>query len=179
MPSWEWLTIMKRVLKLTVIGFILLNVAIVGIGVAFKRMVRIEDDPLDDELSLAAVLGGVEFQSRATALSYARVVAYAGGAIVDLSEANIAPGGLNVEAITIMGGVDITVPRNCHVILEATTVMGGSEGPMLEDELPADAPEIRVRCTTIMGGLMVHYDEKGDEPAVIEEKPEPQPIASV
>ena len=166
---------MKRFLKFLIVGYVLLNVVIVGVGLVLKRMIRVEDDPREDDLSLSAIFGGVDFVSEASSLKYARVFAYAGGVEADFSGATFAENGVDVEATTIMGGIDIVVPRGCRVTLEARTLMGGTAGPRQEEELPDDAPELRVRCTTLMGGLNVRYAEDDGGGIEIEESPELEP----
>jgi len=147
--------VMKRVLKFTVIGWILLNVVISGVGIALRFFVKVREDPEDDDVSLPAVFGSRDFVSEATSLNYVRVVIYCGGVRMDLSSAQIAPQGLEIKATKIMGGIDIIVPTGCRVDLRPTTVMGGTIAPTPEEDLPDDAPEITVRCMTLMGGLKV------------------------
>ena len=89
-----------------------------------------------------------------------RVVAVCGGAELDLREAVIAPGVSLIETLTVMGGIEITVPPTIRVECEGDAIMGSFElhrsrkGPALLPP-PPGAPVVRVTGDAYMGGVTV------------------------
>lgn len=89
-----------------------------------------------------------------------RVVAICGGAELDLREAVVAPGVSVIETLTIMGGIEITVPPSIHVECEGDAIMGSfalhqsRKGPASVPP-PPGAPVVRVTGDAYMGGVTV------------------------
>ena len=90
-----------------------------------------------------------------------------GGNALDLREARFAAHETTVNAVAIMGGIDIIVPEDVRVIDDGIGIMGGFG---LEDhpsctvsvaQLPADAPVIRVRGLALMGGVGITRAARG------------------
>jgi hypothetical protein len=82
------------------------------------------------------------------------VLTLMGGAELDLREAELAED-LTIIAITVMGGIGITVPDGVSVELSGFALMGANGAP--DDKRPAlpGAPAIRVRAFALMGGVGV------------------------
>ena len=85
-------------------------------------------DSESDEFSLAAVIGGAERVSRATALRRGRVVAACGGVDLDLRAAKLDPAGAELRVET-----NVAQP----------------------DDLPDDAPNLRVEAIARLGGVVI------------------------
>lgn len=90
-----------------------------------------------------------------------------GGNALDLREARFAAHETTVNAVAIMGGIDIIVPEDVRVIDDGIGIMGGFG---IEDhpsctvpvaQLPADAPVIRVRGLALMGGVGITRAARG------------------
>lgn len=90
-----------------------------------------------------------------------------GGNALDLREARFAAHETTVNAVAIMGGIDIIVPDDVRVIDDGIGIMGGFG---IEDhpsctvpvaQLPADAPVIRVRGLALMGGVGITRAARG------------------
>lgn len=90
-----------------------------------------------------------------------------GGNALDLREARFAAHETTVNAVAIMGGIDIIVPDDVRVIDDGIGIMGGFG---IEDhpsctvpvaQLPADAPVIRVRGLALMGGVGITCAARG------------------
>ena len=90
-----------------------------------------------------------------------------GGNALDLREARLASRETTVNAVAIMGGIDIIVPDDVRVIDDGIGIMGGFG---IEDhpsctvsvaQLPADAPVIRVRGLALMGGVGITRAARG------------------
>ncbi|MGA8246101.1 MAG: DUF1707 domain-containing protein [Nocardioides sp.] len=85
------------------------------------------------------------------------VVAFMGGASLDMRQAQFAGQEVVITVNAIMGGADITVNPQTHVVLEGTGIMGGYSGPSdrTPAEIDANSPVVRVRGFAIMGGVSV------------------------
>ena len=75
-----------------------------------------------------------------------------GGAELDLREAELADE-VTITAVTLMGGIGITVPPGVSVELGGIALMGANGAP--SDKVPPgpDAPVVRVRAFGLMGGV--------------------------
>jgi hypothetical protein len=85
------------------------------------------------------------------------VMAFMGGADLDLRDAQFAAREVTITINAIMGGADIKVNPHTHVIMEGTGIMGGYTGPSdrTPAELDANSPVVRIRGFAIMGGVSV------------------------
>ena len=115
-----------------------------------------EGDAESDEFSLAAVIGGVERASTATALRRGRVVAACGGVDLDLRGAKLDPAGADLLVAAYLGGVQVRVPNEWRVAVEADAKKGGVETKVAQpDDLPDDAPNLHVEAIARLGGVMI------------------------
>ena len=136
----------------------------VGVVVARGILVRrlTEGDGESDEFSLAAIIGGVDRASTASALRRGRVVAAVGGVNLDLREATLDPAGADLRVEAYVGGVQVSVPGNWRVRVEWDAVMGGVEADVPEpDDLPEDAPTLRIEAVARVGGVVVSAEKEG------------------
>ena len=79
-----------------------------------------------------------------------------GGVDVDLRDATLDPTGATVELSAVMGGIQLTVPDTWAVDVDAETLAGGFEANVTPvDQLPDDAPKLRVHAVARMGGALV------------------------
>jgi hypothetical protein len=101
---------------------------------------------------IIAVMGGAARKGRWRPPRRTNVVTLMGGAEIDLREAELADD-VVITAVAVMGGVGITVPEGVSVELSGFALMGTNGGP--NDKLPPlpDAPAIRVRAFSLMGGV--------------------------
>ena len=118
-----------------------------------------EGDAESDEFSLAAVVGGTERASTATALRHGRVVAACGGIDLDLRAAKLDPAGAELLVEAYLGGVQVRVPNDWRIDIETQSTGGGVEANVAAtDTLPADAPTLRVEAIARLGGVLVTAD---------------------
>ena len=101
---------------------------------------------------IVAVMGGAARKGRWRPPAHTNVLTLMGGAELDLREAELAED-LVITAVTVMGGIGITVPEGVSVELGGFALMGANAGP--NDKLPPlpGAPAIRVRAFSLMGGV--------------------------
>jgi hypothetical protein len=103
---------------------------------------------------IVAIMGGAERKGRWRPARNTNVVTVMGGAELDLREAELADG-VTITAVTVMGGIGIAVPDGVSVETSGFAVLGANGSP--RDEVPPlpNAPIIRVRAFSLMGGVGV------------------------
>ena len=145
----------KTAFKGAAAGAVLTGVAV---GVARTILVRrlTEGDSESDAFSVAAIIGGVDRTSTASALRRGHVVAAVGGVNLDLREATLDPAGADLRVEAYVGGVQVSVPNTWRIPVHWEAVMGGVEASVPEpDDLPEDAPTLRIEAMARFGGVMV------------------------
>ena len=113
-------------------------------------------DPRADRTDLMlAVMGSDERRGRWRVRNRTQAVALMGSVDLDLREAELPPGDVEITAWAIMGGIDIRVPEGVRVELGGFALMGGNglKGPA--DPPPPGAPVVRVRAYSVMGAVTV------------------------
>lgn len=114
-----------------------------------------------------SVMGGSERTGQWLVAPMHTSLTLMGGNALDLREARLAARETTVNAVAIMGGIDIIVPDDVRVIDDGIGIMGGFG---IEDhpsctvpvaQLPADAPVIRVRGLALMGGVGITRAARG------------------
>lgn len=126
-----------------------------AIGQARARR-RTVGDATSDEFELAAYFGGAQRTSTASSLRRGIVRVFCGGVDLDLREATPDPGGATLELSAVWGGVNVTVPRSWRVVVDDRSILGGFDARTTPpDELPEDAPLVRVRVTARLGGAAI------------------------
>jgi hypothetical protein len=85
------------------------------------------------------------------------VVAFMGGANLDMRHAKFAAAEVVVTVHAIMGGAEIIVPPHVHVVMEGVGIMGGYAGPSgkVPEELDENSPTLRIKGVAIWGGVSV------------------------
>lgn len=81
-------------------------------------------------------------------------VSLIGGANLDLTDATIAKESPTVTKISLIGGCTIVAPPGVKVQLQSFTLLGGNHQD-LTDPPSEDAPVIRVRSFSLIGGVTV------------------------
>jgi hypothetical protein len=112
--------------------------------------------------TVVAIMGGSERRGAWVTSSTVQVVALMGGAVLDFRETRLPLGVTEVEAVAIMGGIEIIVPPGVRVVSEGWGILGGFEqaGDTL---LPAgDVPTLRVTGVALMGGVEIKERMPGE-----------------
>ncbi|MEO7193122.1 MAG: DUF5668 domain-containing protein [Vicinamibacterales bacterium] len=138
------------------------------IGVSLVRQtLRREPEPGElaagDQVTLFAMLSGVQRASSSLHFHGGDIFAMMGGCHLDLRQATIGPGEVaTIEIFTVMGGSEITVPPAWTVDAPVMCVMGGIEDkrlPALPGSAPAAAglaaPRLVLRGFVLMGGVQI------------------------
>jgi hypothetical protein len=107
-----------------------------------------------------AILGGLERKGVWTVPRQLTVTCVMGGADLDLRRAQFAGPEVVITVNAVMGGAEIKVNPQTHVIMEGTGILGGYSGPDDDPddgapELDAGSPVVRIRGFAVMGGVNV------------------------
>jgi hypothetical protein len=112
--------------------------------------------PERDRERLYAIFGGIDRRGTWTVPRRMRLVAVFGGAHLDLREARFPPGVVDIDVTAVMGGIEIIVPPGLAVQVHGSAIMGGFQDVNRAPANPdPDAPMLRVRGLTMMGGVSV------------------------
>jgi hypothetical protein len=123
-----------------------------GAAAVAKRSLPSRGDESSDELALVAIFDGIDLKSRAAAFRGGSVLAWFGGANVDLSDATLAPGArLSVNAL--LGGIAIRVPPGWRLETDLTAVAGGVDVRAGTED--PDAPTLTLDGFALFGGIAV------------------------
>jgi hypothetical protein len=112
------------------------------------------ETPSKERRWVVAIMGGEQRKGRWRPSRRTNAIAIMGGVDIDLREAELADGA-EILAIPVMGAVTVTVPEGVSVEMSGFALMGGNAGP--DDKvLPLpNAPVVRVRAYSLMGGVVV------------------------
>src|ERR1700754_1818387 len=138
------------------------------LGGAYAATTRGELVPLIADLPQAAVpavagkpskqwhitpLGGMRRRGAWRVPSSTLAVTLIGGADLDLRDAELDAPFVTVTKISLIGGVDVTVPPGVRVEVSGFSLIGGKR---IEDApAPAGAPTLSVRAFSLIGGVRV------------------------
>lgn len=132
---------------------VLVGLWAVGQGLAHRKTVG---DEAADEFAIAAYAGGVQRTCRAGSLRHGSVSVVFGGVDLDLREAVLDPAGATLELSATWGGVNLSVPATWKVLVEHRAVLGGIDARVTPpEELPDDAPVLRIEATARLGGVAI------------------------
>jgi hypothetical protein len=116
--------------------------------------VPLPDAPRKERRWLVAIMGGEQRKGRWRPARRTNAIAVMGGIDIDLREAELADGA-EILAVPVMGAVTVIVPEGVSVELSGFALMGGNSGPD-DANLPLpNAPVVRVRAFSLMGGVEV------------------------
>jgi hypothetical protein len=115
-----------------------------------------------DSQFLVAIMGGVEKTGRWTPARRTVVLAFMGGAELDLREAVLPPGEIEIAIFTIWGGVEIIVPPDVEVDVSGVAIMGAFEQPRGSVRPRPGGPVIRVTGFSLMAGVEVYARYPGE-----------------
>ena len=101
---------------------------------------------------LLAIMGGCERKGRWRLAERSTALNVMGGSDLDLSQVELAADSVQLTVISIMGGSEIRVPEGLRVEVSDVAFMGGNDVDIGDDHAAADAPVLRLRLFSLMGG---------------------------
>ena len=147
-----------RVLVIVVVKVVAVLAGLWAVGQVLARR-RTVGDETSDEFAIAVFVGGLQRVCKATSLRSGSVSVVLGGVELDLREATLAPGGADLDLSATLGGVNVTVPSDWRVVVEDRATLGGVEALVTDpEELPDDAPLLRVAAGARLGGVSIITD---------------------
>jgi hypothetical protein len=146
-----------RSIRRALLGFVIFSAAMAASAfIAVKRVPRFGGEE-DDRFSLATAMGGISFDSTASALANGAVFVFMGGAEINLMEAELAPDA-HISLKAIMGGISVVVPPSWRVEVRSDETMGDVVNLTDPDE-PADGPLLLIDAKVVMGGVAINDGE--------------------
>lgn len=145
-----------RFIKRAALGVTILAGLLTVAGVAVRRTVPVFGSESDDAFSIVFVMSGGPFRSTAKGLRSGEVLAFMGGAELDLRRATIVDGA-TLRLRAVMGGIDVIVPTGWRVEVATSAFMGGIDNRTDPDADP-DGPLLLIEALAVMGGIAVHAD---------------------
>ncbi|MCC6349593.1 MAG: hypothetical protein IT347_08380 [Candidatus Eisenbacteria bacterium] len=116
----------------------------------------------DDYVRSFAVMGSVTRRNESQAFRGGELTAVMGGVELDLTNARAAGGRAVLDVFAIWGGIDIRVPEDWRVELEASPVMGGIESKARLAPGEEAAGTLVIRGFVMMGGVDVKNTPIGE-----------------
>jgi hypothetical protein len=105
---------------------------------------------------LVAVFGGITRKGRWHVPADSEAITIFAGAEFDLRQAVFPAGEARMRTICALGGVEITVPPEVHVIDDGWAILGGREiPPDTPESSQPNSPVLRLTGITILGGISV------------------------
>src|ERR1700722_7082630 len=112
--------------------------------------------PSGEVSHIVAILSGAPRKGSWTAPSAMNVVAILGGVELDFREATLPAGEITISGVCVLGGLEITVPPEMHVIDNGIAILGGREITSDSDESGRPgAPVLRISGFCFLGGVEV------------------------
>lgn len=102
---------------------------------------------------VVAVFSGARRAGRWRPARRETAVAVFGGVELDLRDAELPPGGMQLSAWAVFGGVDVTVPEGIHVEVSGIAVFGGRQVHGGDAPPSPDAYTLRVHAIAVFGGV--------------------------
>ena len=117
-----------------------------------------------DRSHAIAIMSGANRGGRWIVPRRVGVLAFWGGAVIDLRDARFENGTTVIRACAIMGGVQILAPEDVHVRVTGIGIMGGFGESRSNAVSPDRAPVVLVKGFAFWGGVLVkHMRRKGKE----------------
>ena len=113
---------------------------------------------------IVAVFGGASRKGAWRVPPTLEVVTVFGGADIDLRDAILPGREITIRAVSVFGGLSITVPPEMRVVDSGVAIFGGRDVSADRDESGApDAPVLRLHGVCVFGGVSVKHKERGSK----------------
>lgn len=145
-----------RMLSLLLFGWFLVVVGSAVTAVAVRLGRRSEPAPGDDRIDVVAAFDNIDLRSRSSRFQGGRIVTMFGEASIDLRRAAPWEHGPHLEATTVFGKTEITVPDGWIVTVIGPTVAGMRRIEVTDPaETGPGAPRLSISARTFVGALEV------------------------
>jgi hypothetical protein len=108
---------------------------------------------LDDDLGAFVMFSGIKRRFESDKFRGGKATAILGGLELDLTQAKLKDNQATVELTTILGGIDLFVPREWKVVVDSSAILGGVD----DKHRPVPATTVQatlyVKATAMLGGI--------------------------
>jgi hypothetical protein len=110
---------------------------------------------------IIAIFGGASRKGAWRVPGISTLVTVFGGADIDLRDAILPTREITIKAVSVFGGVSITVPPEMRVVDSGVAIFGGRDvsGNSAESERP-DSPVLRLEGACVFGGISVKHKNR-------------------
>ena len=154
---------MRRLLKTLLLLEVGAWLGMISAAAIVKRALPSRGDEESDEVSLVAVLDGIDLKSRATGFRGGSMFAWLGGIAVDLREAQLGPDA-HLRTNALFGGIAVRIPAGWQVESRVKALFGGVDVKALGANDPA-APTLTLEGLALFGGIAVGAKPETADPA--------------
>jgi hypothetical protein len=114
---------------------------------------------------IVAVFGGASRKGAWRVPPTLEVVTVFGGADIDLRDAILPGREITIRAVSVFGGLSITVPPDMRVVDSGVAIFGGRDVSADSAESVApDAPVLRLHGACVFGGVSVKHKQRNPKP---------------
>jgi hypothetical protein len=146
-----------RVLGLTDINlwqlFWPLALIVIGLSIMLRRSDTTKRTSVSGSDDTIAILGGTDQVNTSEEFTSSKVTALLGGAKLDLRKAVIKQAA-TIEVFTLMGGIELFVPRGVIVKNRTNVILGGVENKT-DQEVTKNSPVLTIVGDVVMGGVEI------------------------
>lgn len=128
-------------------------IIIVGISILINRAHPRQEKEHKNESDITAILSSSEQSNHSQDLRGAKVTAVLGSAQIDLRKASVKKEAI-IEVLSLMGNVEIIVPKNVVIRNQLTHILGGSEQKTAPGA-KADQPVLVIVGDVILGAVEI------------------------
>jgi len=128
-------------------------IMLLGASVVWRAFNRPRAETTAGYIRSFSILSGSE-QRPTIPFEGADLSAVLGGAKIDLSAATMAGDTVTIDVFTVMGGIEIVIPRDWDLTIKVTSLMGACSDHRSPSTLPA-TKRLVVRGFTLMGGVEI------------------------
>jgi hypothetical protein len=168
MDRLEDVIMLRRVIRLAVIGWVVSMVVGAIAAMQAKRRLGPSTEESADELLASAIFGPLAYHSTAQQLRGGRLECWYGGGMLDLRDAVLAPEGATLSVRAIFGGGQILVPSDWRVI-STVRGMGAVSDARGAKGIAETAPTLTIEGIVIAGGFAVMSELDDDSAEWLEE----------
>jgi hypothetical protein len=135
-------------------------IIVAGIWMLFGGIFRRRTHPAfpvdaGSDMDVTAILSGQDRRFTSAGFKGGHATAVMGGAEIDLTEATLEGGQATVELTAIMGGIDLRVPRDWKVVIDATPILGGVSDSRKNIADAGAKSTLYIKATAILGGVEI------------------------
>jgi len=112
--------------------------------------------------TIAAILGGATRQGPWVPARRSTLFAIMGGIELDLREAILGMGTTEINAISILGGIEIIVPPDISVDCDGIGIMGGFDHQSMAPPGEGERPHLRIKGVSLLGGVEIRVRLPGE-----------------